>query len=337
MSRTVRTDFLLSKKDDEKSKMEQPSGAMKHIPVMLDECLEGLAIDPKGIYVDGTLGNGGHAAAILEQLEHGGTLIGFDRDADAIERVKETLKAGEGKRVELVHGNYADMATELDRLGVGKIHGLLLDLGVSSFQLDVAERGFSFQKDAPLDMRMDRTRGQTAADVVNTTSEQELADIIFRYGEERGSRRIARAIMEARAKARIEGTLQLAQIIERAKGGRRGRKIHPATQTFQALRMAVNDELAAIEQVLETMIGRVVEGGRIVVLTFHSLEDRLVKQFFNRHVPREESLQQGGTRRHYDEPPVEWIWKKPLKASREEQAVNPRARSAKLRAVEVGA
>ncbi|MEN8254168.1 MAG: 16S rRNA (cytosine(1402)-N(4))-methyltransferase RsmH [Verrucomicrobiota bacterium] len=308
-----------------------------HIPVMLDECLEGLAIDPKGIYVDGTLGNGGHAAAILERLENGGMLIGFDRDEDAIERVKDRFKAGAGKRVELVHDNYANMAAQLDRLGVDKVHGLLLDLGVSSFQLDLAERGFSFQQDAPIDMRMDQTQGQTAADLVNTASEQELADIIYRYGEERASRRIARAIVETRAKGRIETTAQLAGIVERAKGGRKGKKIHPATQTFQALRMAVNDELASIEQVLEQMVDRIVEGGRIAVLTFHSLEDRLVKRFFNRHVPREESLQQGGVRRIYEEPPVEWIWKKPLKANKEEQTINPRSRSAKLRVVEVGA
>ncbi|MCK5676066.1 MAG: 16S rRNA (cytosine(1402)-N(4))-methyltransferase RsmH, partial [Verrucomicrobia bacterium] len=235
------------------------------------------------------------------------------------------------------HDNYANMAVQLDRLGVDRVHGLLLDLGVSSFQLDVAERGFSFQQDAPIDMRMDQTRGQTAGDLVNTASEQELADIIYRYGEERASRRIARAIIEARAKVRIETTAQLAGIVERAKGGRKGKKIHPATQTFQALRMAVNDELASIGQVLEQMVGRVTGGGRIVVLTFHSLEDRLVKHFFNRHIPREESLQQGGVRRIYEEPKVEWIWKKPLKASKEEQSINPRSRSAKLRAVEVGA
>ncbi|RKX43125.1 MAG: 16S rRNA (cytosine(1402)-N(4))-methyltransferase [Verrucomicrobia bacterium] len=310
---------------------------MKHIPVMLDECLEGLVTDPAGIYVDGTLGNGGHSAAILARLESGGMLIGFDRDVDAIERVKGKLKTGSGKRVELVHDNYANMASQLDRLGIGKVHGLLLDLGVSSFQLDLAERGFSFQHDGPIDMRMDQTNGQTAADLVNTASEQELADIIYRYGEERVSRRIARAIVEARAKVRIETTVQLAGIVERAKGGRKGKKIHPATKTFQALRMAVNDELASIEQVLEQMVGRVVEGGRIAVLTFHSLEDRLVKQFFNRHVPREESLQQGGVRRVYEEPPVNWIWKKPLKAGEEEQSINPRSRSAKLRMVEIGA
>ena len=309
---------------------------MKHIPVMLGECLEALLTDPKGIYVDGTLGNGGHAAAILERLGDGGTLVGFDRDIDAIKRVKDKLKGEKGQRVELVHDNYANMADQLDRLGIGNVDGLLLDLGVSSFQLDIAERGFSFQQDAPMDMRMDQTQGRTAADVVNEASEQELANMIYRYGEDRASRRIARAMVEARAKARIETTGQLAAIVERAKGGRKGRKTHPATQTFQALRMAVNDELAGIERVLETMVLKMAEGGRMVVLTFHSLEDRLVKQFFNRHVPREESLQQGGVRRIFEEPPVKWIWKKPLVATADEQAENPRSRSAKLRAVEVG-
>ncbi len=303
---------------------------------MLEECLEALAIDPGGIYVDGTLGNGGHAGAILDQLGEGGMLVGFDRDIGAIERVGEKLKSGSGRRVELVHDNYANMAEQLDRLGIEKVDGLLLDLGVSSFQLDLADRGFSFQQDGPIDMRMDQTQGQTAGELVNTASEQELADIIYRYGEERASRRIARAIVEARAKMEIETTAQLAGIVERAKGGRKGKKTHPATQTFQALRMAVNDELAGIEQVLETMVGRVKEGGRIAVLTFHSLEDRMVKRFFNRHVPREESLQQGGVRRIYEEPPVKWIWKRPLTATKQEQTMNPRSRSAKLRAVEVG-
>ena len=303
---------------------------------MLNECLEALITDPTGIYVDGTLGNAGHASEIFDRLESTGLLVGFDRDIDAIERVKETLKSREGKRVELIHDNYANMAERLDKLGLGKVHGILLDLGVSSFQLDIAERGFSFMQDAPIDMRMDQTQGQTAGELVNQASEQELADIIYRYGEDRASRRIARAIVEARAKVEIETTAQLAGIVERAKGGRRGKKTHPATQTFQALRMAVNDELAGIERVLETMIGKVVEGGRIVVLTFHSLEDRMVKQFFNRHVPREESLQQGGVKRIYEEPAVKWIWRKPLIATKAEQAANPRSRSAKLRAVQVG-
>lgn len=292
--------------------------------------------DPKGIYVDGTLGNGGHAAAIFEQLEDGGMLIGFDRDMDAIERVQEKLTSDAGRRVELVHDNYAHLGEQLDRLGIEKVDGVLLDLGVSSFQLDEAERGFSFQQDAPIDMRMDQTQGQTAAELVNTADESELADLIYRFGEDKASRRIARAIVQARGKEKIETTAQLAALVERAKGGRKGKKTHPATQTFQALRMAVNDELGGIEQVLETMVDRVKDGGRIVILTFHSLEDRMVKQFFNRHVPREESLQQGGVKRIYEEPAVKWIWKKPLIATDKEQAANPRSRSAKLRAVEVG-
>lgn len=307
-----------------------------HIPVMLDECLEALITNPYGTYVDGTLGNAGHASRILDALGVGGTLVGFDCDVDAIERVSGKLTSGDGRRVELVHDNYANMAERLTQLGVEQVDGILLDLGVSSFQLDTAERGFSFQQDAPIDMRMDRTQGRTAAEWVNGADEVELADIIFRYGEDRDSRRIARAIVEARKRSLIETTLQLAEIVERAKGGRRGRKKHPATQTFQALRMAVNDELAGIEKVLESMIGRVAEGGRFVVLTFHSLEDRLVKKFFNRHVPREESLQQGGVRRIYEEPPVEWIWKKAKTACEEERAENPRSRSARLRAVQVG-
>jgi 16S rRNA (cytosine1402-N4)-methyltransferase len=303
---------------------------------MLEECLEGLNIHPCGIYVDGTLGNAGHASAILEQLEKGGRLVGFDRDADALKRVEGRLKSERGARVDLVHDNYAHMAQQLDQLGIEKVDGLLLDLGVSSFQLDEAHRGFSFLQEGPLDMRMDQAASQSAKELVNELDESELAEIIFKYGEDRASRRIARAIVEARAKMHIETTLQLAQIVERAKGGRRGRRIHPATQTFQALRMAVNDELAGIEQVLEDMVKRVVEGGRIVVLTFHSLEDRLVKRFFNRHVPKEESLQGGGVRRIFEEPAVKWIWKKPRIASAEEQATNPRSRSAKLRVVEVG-
>lgn len=307
-----------------------------HIPVMLNECLEALVTDTQGVYVDGTLGNGGHAGKILDALGAGGTLVGFDRDTDAIERVRERLVPQDGQRLELVHDNFSNMAERLTQLGFETVSGILLDLGVSSFQLDMAERGFSFQQDAPIDMRMDQSRGCTAAEWIESVDEQELANVIFRYGEDRDSRRIARAIVEARKREKIESTLQLAEIVERAKGGRRGRKTHPATQTFQALRIVVNDELVSVEQVLESMVGRIAEGGRFVVLTFHSLEDRIVKQFFNRHVPREESLQQGGVRRIYEEPPVEWVWKKAKTATDEERAENPRSRSARLRAVRVG-
>ena len=306
-----------------------------HEPVLANECVQVLAPAALGIVVDGTFGGGGHTRRLLDAYPEI-RIIGIDRDPDAIANTPND------PRVQVVLGNFAEIERILhDELGIspdvsGTVDGVLLDLGISSHQVDAASRGFSYHRSGPIDMRMDQTSGQTAADLVNTASEQELADMIYRYGEERSSRRIARAIVEARAKMRIETTAQLAGIVERAKGGRKGKKIHPATKTFQALRMAVNEELDSIEQVLEQMVDRVVDGGRIVILTFHSLEDRLVKQFFNRHVPREESLQQGGVRRVYEEPPVKCIWKKPLKASEEEQSINPRSRSAKLRAVEIG-
>jgi len=298
--------------------------------------MEALLTDPKGTYVDGTLGNGGHAQGILDRLEAGGRLIGFDRDGEAIERTRKGLRLKDGVRMEWIRDNYASMAERLDESGVGHVNGVLLDLGVSSNQIDTPERGFSFMREGPLDMRMDRSKGPTAAEMVNEASESELADVIRRYGEERSARRIARAIVEARAVGRIETTGRLAEIVERAKGGRRGRRIHPATQTFQALRMATNEELEGLERVLETMIGRIVEGGRMAVLTFHSLEDRLVKRFFNRHVPREESLQGGGVRRIFEAPEARWIWKKPPTADEAERRTNPRSRSAKLRAVAIG-
>lgn len=304
-----------------------------HVPVMLSACLSGLITDPDGIYVDGTLGNGGHSEAILARLGVRGRLIGFDRDVDAISRVEKRL--GADARFTAVHDNYAAMADRLNALDVGQVHGVLLDLGVSSNQLGTPERGFSFMQDGPLDMRMNQTTGIDAKTLVNEASEAELADIIFKYGEERQSRRIARAIVEARKDVLFSTTLGLAEVVERAKGGKRGRRIHPATQTFQALRMAVNDELGGLERVLETMLSRFVDGGRFVILTFHSLEDRLVKQFFNRHVPQEISLQQGGVELKYEAPAVRWISKKPLTADEQELRENPRSRSAKLRVVEV--
>jgi 16S rRNA (cytosine1402-N4)-methyltransferase len=218
-------------------------------------------------------------------------------------------------------------------IGVTEVDGVLLDLGVSSPQLNVAERGFSFAKDGPLDMRMDRTKGRSAADLVNEDEEETLANIIFRLGEDRDSRRIARAIVLERQQGRIDRTLKLAEIVEQAKGGRRG-AIHPATQTFQALRMAVNAELESLETGLEAGLSMLREGGRMAVITFHSLEDRMVKDFFKRHMVKRESLQQGGEKLVYDEPAVRLLTKKPLTASKQELTDNPRSRSAKLRAVE---
>jgi 16S rRNA (cytosine1402-N4)-methyltransferase len=303
-----------------------------HVPVLLNETLDLLVKNPAGTYIDGTLGRGGHATEILKRLSPQGRLIGLDRDAEAIEQTKEILKPF-GEQAIRIHGNFADMKELCRQIGVTEVDGVLLDLGVSSPQLDVAERGFSFAKDGPLDMRMDRTQGRSAADLVNEDDEETLANLIYRLGEDRDSRRIARAIVLERQQGRIERTLQLAEIVERAKGGRRG-PIHPATQTFQALRMAVNTELESLEAGLEAGLSMLREGGRMTVITFHSLEDRPVKEFFKRHTVKRESLQQGGEKLVYDEPAVRLLTKKPLTASKQELADNPRSRSAKLRAAE---
>ncbi|MGD9873392.1 MAG: 16S rRNA (cytosine(1402)-N(4))-methyltransferase RsmH [Kiritimatiellia bacterium] len=299
-----------------------------HCPVMLEEAVELLAVRPGGIYLDGTAGSGGHTEAILKRLGGTGRIVAMDRDAEAIRRCRERL--AEWSNVVLVNRNYSEMGTALDELGIRRADGILLDLGLSSDQLASAERGFSFQHDGPLDMRMDRDSGQTAADLVNSLPEDELAALIWKWGEERFSRRIAAAIVAARPVLR---TLQLANIVERAKGGRRG-KIHPATQTFQALRIAVNDEFGHLERALEDGVRLLNPGGRMAVITFHSLEDRMVKTRFQAHAGKMESLQAGGERWTGEEPRVKWICKKPLTAGAEEVRLNPRARSAKLRAVE---
>lgn len=303
-----------------------------HVPVLLNETLDLLITNPAGTYIDGTLGRGGHAMEILRRLSPEGQLIGLDRDEEAIKQTAETLKEF-GDRIKRIHGNFADMKELCKTIGVAEVDGVLLDLGVSSPQLDVAERGFSFGKDGPLDMRMDQTQGRSAADWVNEEDEETLANVIYRFGEERDSRRIARAIVKAREGQRIERTLELAEIVERAKGGRRG-PTHPATKTFQALRMAVNDELASLEAGLEAGLSMLREGGRMTVITFHSLEDRIVKQCFKRHTVQRESLQQGGEKLSFEEPVVRLINRKPLTATKNECSDNPRARSAKLRAAE---
>lgn len=303
-----------------------------HVPVMLNETMDLLVTNPAGIYIDGTLGRGGHATEILKRLSPEGRLIALDRDAEAIEQTNELFKPF-GKRAVRIHGNFADMKELCRQIGVTAVDGIFLDLGVSSPQLDVAERGFSFAKDGPLDMRMDRTQGRSAADLVNEDDEETLANLIYRLGEERDSRRIARAIVLERQQSRIERTLKLAEIVERAKGGRRG-PIHPATQTFQALRMAVNAELESLEAGLEAGLSMLRNGGRIAVITFHSLEDRPVKEFFKRHTVKRESLQQGGEKLIFEEPAVRLLTKKPITASKQELMDNPRSRSAKLRAAE---
>ncbi len=301
---------------------------------MADEVIRFLAPKPGCIYVDGTLGGAGHAVRILEASSPDGKLIGFDRDAAALRAARERLLPF-GDRVRLVHGNFSGLAETLGGFGVERIDGILLDLGVSSHQLDSAERGFSFQKDAPLDMRMDSSSGATAAELVNTLSAQELERIIRDFGEERWARRIAAFIVNARAEAPIETTLQLVDIIKGAiPRGAWEERLHPATRTFQALRIAVNDELASLEKGLDLGIRMLNPGGRGVIISFHSLEDRIVKNSFRR-------LAQGCTCPKGlpycvcgNTPLLRILTGRPVKAGDAEVETNPRARSARLRAAE---
>lgn len=302
-----------------------------HLPVMVREVVEMLGVRPGGRYIDGTVGGGGHAEAIMKTAGEEGALLGIDRDQDAIGRARARLSPW-GERCRLVHGNFSDLEPIASEQGWQGADGVLLDLGMSSDQVDTPARGFSFQHEGPLDMRMDVSQALTAAQVVNTYGEQELADLLWRLGEERAARRIARWIVEERERASLVGTGQLADLVERAKG-RRGRT-HPATQTFQALRMEVNRELEAVDQGVAAALRVVRPGGRVAVITFHSLEDRAVKQMFARHVGRWESLPAGGERWVGEQPKVQWLSKKPVGPAEEEVAANPRARSAKLRVVE---
>jgi 16S rRNA (cytosine1402-N4)-methyltransferase len=303
-----------------------------HLPVLLAETIDALQPHSGGVYLDGTVGAGGHAEAILRASDPSGRLIGFDQDEQALIVAKQRL-AGFGERVALFHANFDQMKQVTLAQAIPLADGILLDIGVSSMQLDQAERGFSFREDAPLDMRMNQTAGQTAADLVNELGQDELANLIYQYGEERLSRRIARAIVQARP---IERTQQLAEVIARATpGGGRRQKIHPATRTFQALRIAVNDELGALERVLPQALKLLKPGGRLAIITFHSLEDRLVKQFFRREsqdciCPPEQLI---CTCDH--QASIKLITKRPITATTTEIDVNPRARSAKLRVVEL--
>ncbi len=303
-----------------------------HQPVMLGEVLEALALPPNGRVVDGTLGSGGHAQAMLERLGPGGRLLALDRDTDALARGRARLECF-GDRACLVHGNLADVAALARAAGFDGVQGVLFDLGVSSDQLDTPGRGFSFQQDGPLDMRMDRTRGPDAAEWVATAAVPEMIRVFRELGEEPMASAVARAIDRERAREPILTTLRFAEIVSRAKGGRRGRT-HPATQVFQAVRMAVNRELESVAAGLAGALDLLAPGGRLAVITFHSLEDRLVKHFFAAHEGREVSLQQGGSEWQGDLPRVRRVTRKPVTASDEELAANPRARSAKLRIVE---
>ncbi len=312
-------------------------GEFSHIPVLLGECVDNLEIKPDGIYVDGTVGGGGHSGAILRKLGEGGLLIGIDRDAEAIEAAGTGLESvlretGSGARFELVHDNFANIARICKDRGIDAVDGILLDLGVSSHQFDTPERGFSYRFDAPLDMRMNREDKITAADVVNNYSERELADIIFRFGEERWAKRIAAFIVERRKKEPVRTTFQLVDIIKaaipkaaRQEGG------HPAKRTFQAIRIEVNGELDDLANAIEDAVELLKPSGVLEIITFHSLEEGIVKKLFKKAENPCECP---------PEFPVCVCGKKPLgrmttrhgiSATSEELEANPRAASAKLR------
>lgn len=302
-----------------------------HIPVLLDECIEGLNIRPDGIYVDGTAGGAGHSSAIVSRLNDKGQLIALDRDPDAVKAASERLSVYSNARV--IHSNYSRMREALDELGIKLVDGILMDLGVSSYQLDEESRGFSYHADAPLDMRMSR-EGMSAADVVNSYSEQQLSKIIFEFGEEKFARRIASNIVAAREKAPIETTLELADIIRNSVPQKARREKNPCKKTFQAIRIAVNGELEHLSQGLENAFYSLRAGGRLAVITFHSLEDRLVKQKF------------AGWCRGCICPPDfpqcicghkpqgALVNRKPIEAKEKELEINNRSRSAKLRIIE---
>lgn len=256
----------------------------QHEPVLLKEAVEWLRAHDGGTFLDCTVGLGGHAKAILDASSES-RVIGIDRDADALAIAQERLSIFE-HRVQLIHANFDDVRSALDKAGITEVRGVLADLGVSSLQLDQSERGFSFISEAPLDMRMDRSSDETAAELVNQLSERELADLIFEYGQERKARRIARAIARARERDSIATTKQLADIVVRALNIPGRWRIHPATRTFQALRIAVNDELKALERFIPAAISALARGGRLAIISFHSLEDRIVKRSFLRESGR---------------------------------------------------
>jgi len=300
-----------------------------HLPVLLEETVRALAVQPGGRYLDCTLGDGGHAQAILERSSPGGELLGIDADPQAI-AIAGTRLREYGRQVRLVNENFANLETICTKYDFHPVHGILFDLGLSSQQLSDRGRGFSFQQDGPLDMRFSPQQEVTAADIVNQSSETELADIIRRYGEEAHSRQIARRIVRERP---VATTLELAKIVKQAVGARRG-KIHPATKTFQALRIAVNQELRHLESALEQAVKLLGFGGRLVVISYHSLEDRIAKQFMNRE--SKDCICPAGipTCVCGHSASLRLVSKRVITPSPEEVAANPRSRSAKLRAAE---
>ena len=306
----------------------------QHKSVLLQECIDALNIRPDGIYLDGTLGGAGHSSQIARRLTEGGRLIGVDRDRTALAAAKERL-APYADRVTLVHSNFAEIDAILDSLGIPAVDGMLFDLGVSSPQLDDASRGFSYMADAPLDMRMDKDDALTAGEVVNTWPQGELRRILYDYGEERYAPQIAAAICRAREKAPIETTLELVDIIRSAMPAQALReKQHPAKRSFQAIRIAVNDELGAVSRMMQAAVGRLNPGGRLAVITFHSLEDRIVKSEMQQAArgctcPPEFPVCVCGKK-----PLVKLVTRKPIVSGPAELEENPRARSAKLRVAE---
>ena len=304
-----------------------------HKPVMLAECIEALDIKPNGIYLDGTMGGGGHSREIAKRLTAGGRLIAVDRDADAHEAARERLREYID-RVTFIRDDFKNACADLDELGIGWLDGVLLDLGVSSWQLDSAERGFSYMKDAPLDMRMDRSAGESAYEVVNGYTESELVRILREYGEEKLAGRIAARIVREREKAPIRTTLQLAELVAGCYPAATRHKFgNPAKRTFQAIRIEVNGELEGLSEAVTALARRLVSGGRMAVITFHSLEDRIVKNAFRQMslsctCPPDFPVCVCGKVKE-----VELVNSKPITASAAELRENPRAESAKLRII----
>ncbi len=306
----------------------------EHIPVLLNECLDNLNIKPDGTYLDGTVGGAGHSSRILQRLS-GGTLIAVDRDPVALQTARDRLEPIKGdNRVLYYNRNYSEIASIAEDAGCGGLDGILIDMGVSSHQFDESSRGFSYRNDGPLDMRMNQSEGMTAADVVNGYSPEDLTRIFREYGEVSYAPQITGAIVRLRQTHRIESTLELADCIAAATPARFRRQGHPARQIFQALRIEVNDELSVIPQTVADAAECVNVGGRICIITFHSLEDRLVKQAFERlnnpcTCPPDFPVCVCGNVRHYRK-----VTSRPIEASAEETEMNPRSRSAKLRVVE---
>ena len=304
---------------------------MEHVPVLQAEVIAGLALRPNATIVDATLGGAGHAAAMLEATAPAGRLLGLDADHDAVERAHKRL-ARFGDRVVLARSSFRDLGDVARTNGFATVDAIMLDLGISSFQLSAAERGFSFQIAGPLDMRMDSSAALTADEIVNTWSQEALADVIYQYGEEPRSRRIARAIVSARP---IETTTELAAVVARTLGGRRDRgRTHPATRVFQAIRVAVNDELGALEAVLPQIVTLLAPGGRVAIIAFHSLEDRIVKRFFQQE--RRDCICPSDLPicRCQHRASLKIVTRKPVLPGHAEIIENPRSRSAKLRIAE---